>query len=115
MPTLNEQDFAQMVQDIKDLEKKYDIVLVPISEEDVVMSLRDAVVQEGDGEVYESTVCGMARDKWKTSQHFREDIRNAYSSDEPLRKVLFNTFRFGLRGWALDIDATELPRPKKSI
>ena len=109
MAPMNAQEFSQMLEDVKALERKYDMVLVPIFEEDAIASLYEAVVQDGDGEAIENTVIGLVKSAW-TADHFKDDIRTAYATDEPLRKVLFNKFRFDLVGWAIGEDATELPR-----
>ena len=108
MAPMNEHEFSQMLKDVRELERKYDMVLSPVFEEDAIAALIEAVGGQ-EGEAVDSMLAGLVRDAW-TSEQFKSDIRDAYSSDEPLRTVLFNTFRFNLYNWAIPDDAKELPR-----
>jgi hypothetical protein len=103
-------EFEQCIQEVRELENKYDIVLVPIFKEDAIIALFQAIDQ---GEGWYGNAKALVNDNWYDGSSMKSDIRDAYSEVEPLLKAMFPHVADRLRGWGIGYDDTEFRKPRQ--
>ena len=89
--------------DLHAIEEKYNVVAVAITEYDAVHALYNQIDQ-GDG--FWNQCVGIIKSVW-SDPFVHARIRDAYSSDRPLLKALFQHVAPELRGWGIGSDDTE--------
>ena len=96
-------DLELLERDVKELERKHNVIVVAITEEDASTALAQTIDQ---GDDFPNECRAIVRNVWDDPQ-VRESIRDAYSTNRPLLKKLFNYVSHSLRGWGIGYDDTE--------
>lgn len=103
-------EFEECMREIRELEAKYDCILVPVFKQDATIALSQAI---DEGNEFYGQASALINEHWNDAWRMKADIKDAYSGVEPLLKAMFPHLADRLRGWGIGYDDTEFRKPKQ--